>query len=206
MPNYVSGIGSITPQLMIIGEAPGKYEDEQGIPFVGPTGQMLNDYLFKAGIRRSDCYITNVIKYRPPYNDLKKLHLIDVDINKSIEELWRNEIDKLHPNCILAVCDLALQAVVGVSGILNYRGSILTAKNGITKCIPTIHPAALFTHGVENDTSGGLSWVYNKLIQADINRAAEESLTSEIILPHRELQVARNSLDVHRFFRQYEKL
>ena len=155
MPNYVPGIGSVEPKLMIIGEAPGKYEDEQGQPFVGPTGQMLNDYLFKAGIRRSDCFITNVIKYRPPFNDLKKLHLIDVDIDKSIQELWSNEINKLHPNCILAVGDFALQAVCDVSGILNYRGSILTARDGVTKCVPTIHPAALFTHGVEEDTSGG---------------------------------------------------
>src|SRR5450759_1611075 len=86
MPNYVSGIGSVEPRLMIIGEAPGRYEDEQGIPFVGPTGQMLDSFLMKAGIRRSDCYITNVIKYRPPLNDLKKLHLIGVDIGQSMQE------------------------------------------------------------------------------------------------------------------------
>src|ERR1019366_1545869 len=95
MPNYIAGTGSLEPKLLIVGEAPGKYEDEQGIPFVGPTGKMLDEYLFKAGIRRSDCYITNVVKYRPPLNDLKKLHLIDVDIEKSIEELWDNEINKL---------------------------------------------------------------------------------------------------------------
>lgn len=206
MPNYVGGIGSVEPKLMIIGESPGKNEDEQGIPFVGPTGQLLDDFLFKAGIRRSDCYITNVIKYRPPYNDLKKLHLIDVSLEKSIEELWTNEINVLHPNCILAVGDVALQAVCAVTGILNYRGSILLAKDGITKCVPTIHPAALFSHGVEGDTSGGLSWVYTKLIQADIIRAAEESLSSEIVLPERHLQVIHNSLELHRFFREYEKL
>lgn len=205
MPNYVAGIGSVEPRLMIIGEAPGKYEDEQGIPFVGPTGKMLDEYLFKAGIRRSDCYITNVIKYRPPLNDLKKLHLIGVDIGQSMQELWDNEINKLHPNCILAVGDLALQAVCDCSGILNYRGSILTARDGKTKVVATIHPAALFSHGGE-DSKGGLSWTYTKLIQSDIIRAAEESLTSTIILPDRTLTVAHNSLDVHRFFREYEKL
>lgn len=208
MPNYVNGIGSVSPQLMIIGEAPGKYEDEQGIPFVGPTGKMLDDYLFKAGIRRSDCYITNVVKYRPPLNDLKKLHLIGVDIGQSMQELWDNEINKLHPNCILAVGDLALQAVCDISGILNYRGSILTARDGITKVVPTIHPAALFSHtsGEDNEFSGGLSWVYNKLIEADVIRAAEESLTKSLVLPERTLTIARNSLDLHRFFREYEKL
>ncbi len=207
-PNYVGGIGSVSPSLMIIGEAPGKYEDDTGIPFVGPTGKMLDEYLFKAGIKRSDCYITNVIKYRPPLNDIKKLHLIGVDLEQSIQELWDNEIHKLHPNCILAVGDLALQAVCNVSGILNYRGSILTAKDGTIKCVPTIHPAALFSRAANDseDSKGGLSWVYTKLIQSDIIRAAEESLTKEINLPERILQIARNSLDVHRFFRQYENL
>lgn len=203
MPNYVAGIGSVEPRLMIIGEAPGKYEDESQTPFAGPTGKMLDEYLFKAGIRRSDCYITNVIKYRPPLNDLKKLHLIGVDIGQSMQELWDNEINKLHPNCILAVGDLALQAVCDCSGILNYRGSILTARDGKTKVVATIHPAALFSH---TEGKGGLSWTYTKLIEADIIRAAEESLTSTIILPDRTLTVAHNSLDVHRFFREYEKL
>jgi uracil-DNA glycosylase family 4 len=208
MPNYVSGVGSVEPKLLIVGEAPGKYEDEQGVPFVGPTGAMLDSFLMKAGIRRSDCYITNVVKYRPPLNDLKKLHLIGVDIGQSMQELWDNEINKLNPNCILAIGDLALQAVCDCSGILNYRGSILTARDGVTKVVPTIHPAALFSHGSTDseDGGGGLSWVYTKLIEADIIRAAEESLTKTLILPDRTLSIARNSLDLHRFFREYEKL
>jgi uracil-DNA glycosylase family 4 len=208
MPNYIPGCGSVEPKLLIVGEAPGKYEDEQLQPFVGPTGAMLNEYLFKAGVRRSDCYITNVVKYRPPLNDLKKLHLIGVDIESSVKELWENEISKLKPNCILAVGDLALNATTGFSGILNYRGSILLANDGITKVVPTIHPAALFSHAANEseNAKGGLSWVYTKLIQADIIRAVEESLTSSLILPERTLSVCHNSLELHRFFREYEKL
>jgi uracil-DNA glycosylase len=208
MPNYVGGVGNLQPKLLIVGEAPGKHEDEQGIPFVGPTGKILDDCLTKAGIRRSDCYITNVIKYRPPLNDLKKLHLIGVDIGQSIQELWDNEINKLHPNCILAIGDLALQAVTGYSGILNYRGSILTARDGIIKVVPTIHPAALFSHGSteDEDSKGGLSWVYLKLIEADIIRAADESQSSKLELPERNLTISHNSLDAHRFFREYKSL
>ncbi len=206
--HYVPGNGSLTPRLMIIGEAPGKYEDEQGLPFVGPTGVLLDNFLFKAGLRRSECYLTNVVKFRPPMNDLKKLSLIGVDIGQQMQELWDNEINKLHPNCILAVGDLALQAVCDVSGILNYRGSILTARDGKTKVVATIHPAALFSHSSggseDGDSRGGLSWTYTKLIESDIIRAAEESLTSSIILPQRTLSIARNSLDVYRFFREYE--
>lgn len=210
MPNYVSGIGSVEPKLMIIGEAPGKYEDEQGIPFVGPTGRILDECLFKAGISRSECYITNVIKYRPPFNDLKKLHLIGVDIGQSMQELWDNEINVLKPYCILAVGDLAFQAVCDCAGIMNYRGSILSARDGITKVVPTIHPAALFSRtigsGDDAETAGGLKWTWLKLIEADIARAAEESLTRSINLPERSLAIAHNSLDLHRFFREYEKL
>lgn len=212
MPNYVAGVGSVNPRLMIIGEAPGKNEDEQGVPFVGASGHLLNDALFKAGIRRSECYITNVVKYRPPMNDFEKLHLIGVDIEKSVQELWDNEIRKLKPNCILAVGNEALKAVVGVDGILNYRGSILKAKDGETKVVPTIHPAALFSRkqGDESDGSykskGGLAWTYLKLIEHDIQRAAEESVSRILTLPSRDLTIAHNSLDVVRFFREYALL
>lgn len=202
MPNFVPGIGPVEPDLMAIGEAPGKQEDEQGIPFVGPSGAIINDCFFKAGISRNNVYITNVVKYRPPFNDLKKLHLINVDIGKSMEELWENEIKPLNPKCILAIGDLALQACCNVSGILNYRGSILTARDGKTKVVPTIHPAALFSH---EGGKGGLSYTYLKLIEADVARAVEESSSRELRLPARDLRVAHNSLDVHRFFREYER-
>src|SRR3990167_2483385 len=206
MPNYIPGVGSTNPKLLIVGEAPGKYEDEQCIPFVGPTGQMLNDFLFKAGIKRSECYLTNVVKYRPPLNDIKKLHLINIDLSTSVSELWINEISILKPNCILALGEIALNAVCGVDGILDYRGSILLARDGVTKCVPTIHPAALFSNTSGEESRGGLNYVYSKLIESDIIRAAEESLTKDLILPSRNLTIAHNSLDLHRFFREYQHL
>src|SRR5678815_945124 len=114
MPNYVAGVGNPQPNLMIVGEAPGKHEDIQGIPFVGPTGQILDDILMKAGIRRDECYITNVVKYRPPLNNFNKLHLIGIDVGQCIQELWDNEIKVLKPKCILAIGNQALEAVVGM--------------------------------------------------------------------------------------------
>lgn len=201
-PNYVPGIGSISPQLMIVGEAPGKQEDEQLQPFVGPSGAMLDEFLATAKIKRSDCYITNVVKYRPPMNDLSKLHLIDVDLNRCIAELWENEINVLRPNCILAVGDTALNALTGNTGILNYRGSILLANDGKTKVVPTVHPAALLREGEK----GALPYVYTKLIQADICRAVEESISSRLELPDRQLDIAHNSLDLFRYFREYQSL
>ena len=151
MTRYVAGVGPLEPDLMIIGEAPGKHEHEQGIPFVGPSGEYLNDALRKAGQARAECYITNVVKYRPPLNNFKQLHLIGVDLEQSIRELWENEIEKFRPKCILAVGNEALRAVTNYDGILNYRGSILTARDGLTKVVPTIHPAALFAHKTYGD-------------------------------------------------------
>lgn len=210
MPNYVSGVGAVQPQLMIIGEAPGAHEDREGIPFVGPSGLILNDLLGKAGIRRGETYITNVVKYRPPLNDFKKLSLINVSLEESIEELWNNEIKILKPNCILAVGNHALNAVCNLDGILNYRGSILTARDGITKVVPTIHPAALLSRswGEKDgeDSAGGLEYTYIKLIEHDIQRAVEESRTKELLLPSRELQICHSSLELYKFFKEYESL
>lgn len=213
MPNYVAGTGSLSPKLMIVGEAPGKRENESGLPFQGPAGQILDELLFKAGIRRSECYITNVVKYQPPYNDFTKLHLIGVDLEQSVKELWENEINRLKPNCILVVGNHALNAVCGVDGILNYRGSILTAVDSRTKCVAMVHPAALFNRvegsnsdGEGGESKGGLSWTYLKLMEADVRRAAEESVYPDINLPARELSIAYNSLELFRYFREYEKL
>lgn len=64
----VPGDGSANADIMFIGEAPGKNEDEQGIPFVGAAGKFLAEMLESIGLKREDIYITNVVKYRPPEN------------------------------------------------------------------------------------------------------------------------------------------
>ncbi len=64
----VPGDGPANAQIVFIGEAPGFYEDQQGKPFVGPSGQLLNELLASIGMKREDVYITNVVKCRPPQN------------------------------------------------------------------------------------------------------------------------------------------
>jgi uracil-DNA glycosylase len=205
-PRYVSGCGPLEPELMVIGEAPGKNENEQGIPFVGASGEILNDCLRQADVRRSEVYVTNVCKYQPPLNDLRKLHLIDVSLEQQAGWMWENEISKLRPKCILAVGDTALEYTTGFSGILNYRGSILLAKDGITKVVPTVHPAALFTRYEEGKQVGGLEYTYLKLIEHDIRRAVEESKTRVLSLPDRQIDICHNSLELYRFFERYKHL
>ncbi|MFI5212682.1 MAG: uracil-DNA glycosylase [Candidatus Saccharimonadales bacterium] len=64
----VMGDGNLNAEIVFIGEAPGKKEDEQGIPFVGASGKFLNEMLATVGLERGDVYITNIVKYRPPGN------------------------------------------------------------------------------------------------------------------------------------------
>ncbi len=66
--NPVFGHGNPKSRIMFIGEAPGQKEDEQGIPFVGQAGKLLDELLASIGLKREDVYITNVVKYRPPEN------------------------------------------------------------------------------------------------------------------------------------------
>jgi uracil-DNA glycosylase family 4 len=64
----VFGDGNPDAELVFIGEAPGKNEDQQGLPFVGAAGKFLNEMLAGIGLERQDVYITNIVKYRPPGN------------------------------------------------------------------------------------------------------------------------------------------
>lgn len=66
--NDVVGVGSEKAEILFIGEAPGKNEDEQGEPFVGAAGKLLNEMLASVGLKREDIYIANVLKHRPPDN------------------------------------------------------------------------------------------------------------------------------------------
>jgi uracil-DNA glycosylase len=66
--NLVFGTGSPEADIIFVGEAPGKKEDESGEPFVGASGRLLNEMLAENNIKREDVYITNIVKYRPPQN------------------------------------------------------------------------------------------------------------------------------------------
>jgi len=66
--NLVMGDGDINAEVVFIGEAPGKNEDEVGLPFVGAAGKFLDEMLGEIGVRRDEVYITNIVKYRPPNN------------------------------------------------------------------------------------------------------------------------------------------
>ena len=105
----VMGDGNPDADIVFIGEAPGKNEDEQGKPFVGAAGKFLNEMLAAAGMERADVYITNIVKYRPPNNRdplpeekaaflpylLRQLEIIDP---KAIITLGRHSMEYFLPD------------------------------------------------------------------------------------------------------------
>jgi len=201
----VEGRGPYDAKIVIVGEAPGKDEEEAGEPFVGQSGRLLNSMLLEAGIRRSDCYVTNVVKYRPPMNNLKRLPEIGHTIDEGIPQLWQ-EIGQINPNVILALGNLSLRILTGkgsgVSGILKYRGSILPSMNLDCKVIPTIHPAA-FLHA-EGGTTGAMKYQMRHVVRFDMIRLKEQSLFKKYSPPQRNLEICRSPITLQRFLDLYK--
>ena len=197
-PRYVPGIGPIGARLAIVGEAPGAQEDQEGKPFVGAAGELLNGFLREAGINRNDCYVTNVVKFRPPENDLKRLNEIGVSLADSTVELF-DELHALKPNCVLALGNTALHALTNKTGVKVYRGSVLRSSDFKLKVVATYHPA----HLLRQAGSEVMDYAARAYVSLDYAKAARESLTPEYHVPDRLLNVCRNSLELYRFKRQY---
>jgi len=134
--NAVPGIGNINSDVMLIGEAPGQYEDELGLPFVGRAGKILSNALNYNGIQRSSVYITNIVKCRPPHNRLPTKS----EINECKQYLIR-EIDLINPKIICIMGNTAYSAILGGKQITKNRGKLVKHKHKYY--FLTIHPAAI---------------------------------------------------------------
>jgi len=187
MSNYVPGEGRGENGLVLVGEAPGAHEDRIGRPFVGPSGDLLDEFLAEAGIHRSEVYITNVVKYQPPMNDIKKIGMMGLSLEECEKELW-TEINAIKPNCILALGNTALKAVSGKDGIQKWRGSVILGKDAKTKVIGTIHPAALL-HGEGEGSGGAMNFSARVYIQHDFKRAVSLGRFFEFYQGHQTLSV-----------------
>lgn len=196
-PNYVGGIGPADAKLAIVGEAPGAEEDKAGIPFCGPSGKMLDELLLDAGIKRSDCYITNVVKYRPPLNDLGK---IPKEVLEASKVQLYEELTKLKPNTILAVGATAMEALTLEKGIMKYRGSVLISKVAGIKVVPIIHPRNI----IVPKGKGGVEYFYKFITRLDIQKAVKESKSQEFTPPTRFLQIAKTSYQLYKFLDEYK--
>jgi uracil-DNA glycosylase len=133
--NAVPGDGQLSSKIMFIGEAPGKNEDEQGKPFVGAAGMILNQALEKAGIKRAEVFITNVVKCRPPNNRLP-----ENDERSICRQYLDRQISLIAPKIICILGSTAYSSILGGKSITKTRGKIME-RNG-QKYFLTIHPAA----------------------------------------------------------------
>ncbi len=133
--NAVPGEGDHRAKIMLIGEAPGKREDEKGRPFVGRAGQLLESLLESAGLSRDEVFITNVVKCRPPENRDPR-----TDEAKKCRSYLHRQMNLIRPNVIGTLGNHSTKAILGVSGISKIHGKEFEIE-GFT-VIPLYHPAA----------------------------------------------------------------
>ena len=134
----VFGVGNPNADLMFVGEAPGADEDQQGEPFVGRAGQLLTKIIEAIGLNRSDVYIANVIKCRPPANRNP-----EPDEVATCEPFLFRQIDTIRPKVIVALGTFAAHALLKIdTPISRIRGRVHEFRGG-AKLIPTFHPAFL---------------------------------------------------------------
>lgn len=135
----VFGVGTVRARLMIVGEAPGYHEDQQGEPFVGPAGQLLDRQLTAIHLTRDDVYITNTLKCRPPHNR------DPWGSEKQTCAPWlHRQIELIQPEMLLAVGAHAARVLLGMDdGVPMYRlRGRMHEYRGIS-LVATYHPAYL---------------------------------------------------------------
>ncbi|MEQ1564426.1 MAG: uracil-DNA glycosylase [Myxococcota bacterium] len=136
--NLVFGVGTAEADLVVIGEAPGYHEDEQGEPFVGPAGQMLDKMLENVlGLRRDQVYILNVVKCRPPKNRNPL-----PDEVEACRPFLEAQLAAISPKVALVLGSVAFKTVFRTDdGITRTRGK--WHDHGGLPVMPTFHPAYL---------------------------------------------------------------
>ena len=135
--NIVFGVGNPKADIMFIGEGPGADEDEQGEPFVGRAGQLLNNMIAAMGLRREDVYIANVVKCRPPQNRAPERDEIE-----TCSPFLMRQVDVIRPKIIVALGATAAKTLLGISdSMASLRGRLYDFRG--TKLAVTYHPAFL---------------------------------------------------------------
>ena len=142
--NLVMGDGSINAEIVLIGEAPGKNEDEQGLPFVGAAGKFLNEMLASVDIQRSDVYITNIVKYRPP-NNRDPLP----DEKKAFWPYLVRQLDAIQPQIVVTLGRHSMEYFLPEQKISQIHGQPKRIVFGDKKIVivPLYHPAAALYNG-----------------------------------------------------------
>ena len=142
--NPVFGAGSITSDIMFIGEAPGRNEDLKGLPFVGAAGKILDELLQSIDLKRNDVYIANILKCRPPGNRDPKNEEI-----KACTPYLDRQIEIIHPKIISTLGNFASKYIMESFGITagsisKIHGKVFAVSTLMVQArvIPLYHPAA----------------------------------------------------------------
>jgi uracil-DNA glycosylase len=145
--SMVFGEGSLDSKVIFIGEAPGADEDIQGRPFVGRSGRLLTRTIEECGIKRSEVFITNIVKCRPPNNRTPSIN----EINKGLECILQYEIDIIKPTLIAPLGACALRGLIPeAKSISSMLGKTFETKYG--KILPIYHPAYVLRNPYAKDT------------------------------------------------------
>jgi DNA polymerase len=156
--NLVFGVGNPAAEIMFVGEGPGRDEDLQGEPFVGRAGQLLTQIITKGmKLQRSDVYIANVIKCRPPNNRNPEPD----EITSCLPFLAR-QVELIQPRVIVALGTFAAHTLLGLRTPITRLRGVWHEYRGV-KVMPTFHPAYLLRNPGDK-----------KLVWADIKKVMRE--------------------------------
>ncbi len=159
---FVFGVGNPAAALMLVGEAPGREEDLQGVPFVGAAGALLTKILAAIDLSRDDVYIANVLKCRPPGNR----DPLPEEIAACRPHLME-QIRIVSPRVLCALGRFAAQLLTGQEAPLSrLRGQVFPFGDAIV--IPTYHPSAL----LRNPSLKRPTWDDMKRVRAELDRLA----------------------------------
>jgi uracil-DNA glycosylase family 4 len=134
----VPGEGTPSARVMLIGEAPGRDEDQRGQPFVGAAGRFLDQMLTGSGVNRDDLFITNTVKCRPENNRPPRKREVDTCTSLYLFE----QIELINPALIMLLGSVATKKLLGVNSVNEVRGRVIEHNN--RKYLAGYHPAASF--------------------------------------------------------------
>lgn len=133
----VFGVGDRQADILFVGEGPGEQEDLQGVPFVGPAGQLLDDMLSIIDIDRNNCYITNIVKCRPPYNR----DPLETE-KEACRDYLNSQIQLIQPKIIVCLGRIAATALIKEDFRITREHGLWTEKDGVWYTA-IYHPSAL---------------------------------------------------------------
>jgi uracil-DNA glycosylase family 4 len=138
--NTVPGEGPVNADIMFIGEGPGFHENEQGRPFVGAAGRFLEELLGKIDLKRTDVFITNVVKCRPPSNRDPMVEELE-----ACSDYLERQIQAINPKVIVTLGRFSMARYLPKAKISNVHGQAMRIRGRLI--VPMYHPAAALHQG-----------------------------------------------------------